>query len=343
VNGLNDGRFRMATEASWLAIRLLERGLLPDRIVRAGIRNIVASRLREQEERDGRGRCDRRRRFVEERNAGPIAIATAAGQSHDEMPIAFYLNVLGPHLKYSSALWEPGVTSLEDAEARMLARTAARAGLADRQRVLDLGCGWGSLSLWMARRYPNSRIVGVSNSRSHKAWIDAQAGRERLANLEIVTADMNAFEAPGRFDRVVSVEMFEHMHNWRQLLSNIARWLDDDGQLFVQIFTGRHHAFAGDIMPAGDLLYEFTDIFTVTDHWRMPGTHYQKTARAWLDNLDRHREALWPILEDTYGRADARRWWVRWRVFFMACAELWGSREGRESIVSHYLLVKAPR
>ena len=347
----------MSAAPSWLTVRLLEADLLPDAVVRAGIRRICQSRLDEQR---AAAQADERdiKAFVAERSAGPIAMATAdANAQHYEVPTAFYRIVLGAHLKYSSGWWDAETRTLDDAEARMLALTCERAELVDGQRVLELGCGWGSLSLWMARHYPSSEIVGVSNSRTQKAWIDEQAARRGLTNLRIITADMNQFEAPGTFDRVVSVEMFEHMRNWRALLSKVSRWLAGDGRVFIHIFTHRRYAypyevrdasdwmaayfFTGGIMPSDRLLYEFPDLFTVEDHWRVNGTHYARTANAWLANMDRHRAEIWPILESTYGRDQAKRWWVRWRVFFMACAELWGYRQGEDWMVSHYRMRKA--
>jgi cyclopropane-fatty-acyl-phospholipid synthase len=342
---------------SWSSVRLLEANILPDAVIRAGIRRIVASRLREQGEADPAGLLARRRQFARDRSTGPIAIDTAAANAqHYEVPTDFYRHVLGRHLKYSSAWWDATATTLDDAEARMLALTAERAHLANGQRVLELGCGWGSLSLWMARSYPGSEVVGVSNSRTQKEWIDAQSAAEGLTNLRIITADMNVFDAPGTFDRVVSVEMFEHMRNWRALLTNISRWLRDDGQLFIHIFTHRRYAypydvrdpsdwmaayfFSGGIMPSDDLLEEFVDLFSIDEHWQVSGTHYQQTAEAWLANMDSHRAEIWPLFARTYGEAEVRRWWVRWRVFFMACAELWGWNQGNDWIVSHYRLSK---
>jgi cyclopropane-fatty-acyl-phospholipid synthase len=343
---------------SWLATALLERDLLPDAVIRAGIRRIIAARLREQAPPDAATSEARLRQFAAERSEGPIAIdPSAANAQHYEVPSEFYRLALGRHLKYSAAFWDDRTETLDDAEERMLTLSAERAGLADGQRILELGCGWGSLALWMARRLPHAEIVGVSNSRSQKTWIDDQAGRAGLANLRIITADMNAFEADGQFDRIVSVEMFEHMRNWRALLAKVTRWLVDDGRVFVHLFTHREYAypyevrdrsdwmaayfFTGGIMPADRLLYQFEGDLVVRDHWSLSGVHYQRTAEAWLANMDRREPAVMEVLRAAYGVKDARRWWVRWRVFFMACAELWGWQDGREWLVSHYTLTKA--
>jgi cyclopropane-fatty-acyl-phospholipid synthase len=348
----------MITAPSWLATQLLERDLLPDAILRAAIRRVIAARLRAQAKPHAATADARLRQRVAERSEGPIAIeASAVSAPRDDVPAEFYRLMLGHHLKYSSAFWDDRTETLDDAEDRMLALSAERAALADGQRILELGCGWGSLALWMARRFPHAEIVGVSNAHTQKAWIDGQASREGLTNLRVITADMNTFEAEGRFDRVVSVEMFEHMRNWRVLLANLARWLAADGRVFIQIFTHREDAgpsdvddrsdwmaayfFSGAIMPADRLLYYFQGDLVVRAHWPLGGVHYQRTAVAWLANMDRREAAAMHVLRATYGVRHARRLWVHWRVFFMACAELWGWHNGREWLVSHYALTKA--
>jgi cyclopropane-fatty-acyl-phospholipid synthase len=344
------------SDRSSASFALLERDLLPDFLIRIGIRRLLAERLREEDKGDPEAQQAHFMRFVESLRASPVAIETqAANEQHYELPCEFFELVLGRHLKYSSCYFDRGITSLDEAEARMLALTCERARLADGDRILELGCGWGSLTLWMAEHYPNARITAVSNSRTQKQFIEARAAERGLRNIEVLTRDANVLDFPPerRFDRAVSVEMFEHMRNYQTLLGRIAGWLRPGGTLFVHIFTNVRYAypfevrdesdwmaryfFTGGIMPSDHLLAYFQRDLKLSEHWRVSGTHYQKTAEAWLANMDRTRGRVMPVLEATYGAAEARRWWVYWRVFFMSCAELFGYDAGREWLVSHYL------
>jgi cyclopropane-fatty-acyl-phospholipid synthase len=333
------------------AITLAERGFVPTPAVRRGIRSIVGRRYRQQHTLARPVDA-----WIAEMGRSAVALATAdANAQHYEVPPAFFALVLGPHMKYSGAWWPEGVTTLGEAERAMLDATMSHAALADGQRILELGCGWGSLTLAMAHRFPHARIVGVSNSSRQREHILARARAQGLANVDILTVDMNTFQAPGRFDRVVSVEMFEHMRNWPELVRRIHGWLDPDGALFVHVFAHlrfaypydvegdddwmARHFFTGGMMPSDDLLPRVaTGLFAPEGHWRYNGTHYARTAEAWHDLLVTRREDVQRVLIDEFGRVEGLRAYHRWKIFFLACAELFGYRNGSEWIVSHYLL-----
>jgi len=340
-------------QAAKALIRLIERGQIPDPLIRLGIRKLLKQRLSSLPLENPETSADYLTRFIHAMANGPIApVPEKANEQHYELPEAFFGLALGARRKYSACHWPSGIDTLDAAEIEGLRLTCERAGLADGQTVLELGCGWGSLSLWMAEHYPASRITAVSNSHSQRAYISQKASALGLNNLEIITCDMNDFDIDSRFDRVVSVEMFEHMRNWEKLFANVAGWLKPGGAFFMHIFCHRslpyafiaedesdwmsRYFFSGGIMPSYDLPLHFQDRLKLTQRWCWNGQHYERTANAWLANMDQHKDQIWPILAETYGADDVLLWWVRWRIFFMACAELWGYHGGKEWLVGHY-------
>lgn len=333
-----------------LGERLVEKGWVPDSLIRIKIRSLLRERLKSL-----RGSDDEA--FARSLEGQPIAVETrAANEQHYELPARFFELVLGPQRKYSCGLYEKGALSLAEAEEAMLALTAERAGLSDGQNILELGCGWGSLTLWMARRFPRSRITGISNSHAQRIFIDGLLSRENLDNVEILTRDMNVFETTRRYDRIVSVEMFEHMRNVPALLEKAARWLNEEGKLFLHIFThARHsylfedgddsdwmarHFFSGGMMPSQNLYRLFQKDLSLEKDWEISGLNYQRTAEDWLRNADANREKILDLFERVYGKGRGLLWLARWRIFFMSCAELWGFRRGQEWGVTHLLFGK---
>lgn len=344
------------TNLMWLDT-LVEKDLVPDMLIRKRIRQLLAQRLQDEDQGDTEARQRHLNQLIGFLKSSPIAVSTAdANEQHYEVPTEFYQYCLGKNLKYSGGYWNAGITDLDTSEDDMLELTCRRAGLTDGQRVLELGCGWGSLSLYMAAKYPGSSFTVVSNSRTQKQYIDAVAQMRNIRNLEVVTADMNAFSTDKKFDRVVSVEMFEHMRNYQLLLGKVASFLEDDGKLFIHIFTHNQYTylfevkddtdwmskyfFTGGIMPGDNLMFYFNDHLLVEKHWHVSGKHYGKTAEAWLKNMDANKTRIMPLFEKTYGEAQARKWWVYWRIFYMSCAELWNYNNGDEWLVSHYLFHK---
>ena len=337
-----------------LGERVLAAGVVPDTLLRAAIRFNCRTRLARETKPTLEEEQDALRRFLaESRHAAIAPLPEKANEQHYEVPPAFFEAVLGPRLKYSCCYWPAGVTTLERAEETMLDLTCNRAQLEDGMAVLDLGCGWGSLTLWIAERYPGCRVTGVSNSAPQREHILARARERGLANVEIVTADANVLELPaGSFDRVLSVEMLEHVRNHEALLGRVAGWLRPGARLFVHVFSHRTLAypyvdswlaqrfFSGGVMPSHDLLLHYQRDLVLLDRWAVDGTHYERTANAWLDSLDAHREAALAALAapgSEGGKRAAALQLATWRLFFMACAELWGYRGGREWLVSHYL------
>ena len=332
------------------ATRAVERLPLPDVVTRAGVGALVGRTRRHL----AVPRPEVVAAFAQGMGAYPIAEhVDAANAQHYEVPAAFFDLCLGPRRKYSCCFYESERTTLADAEVNALRLTAEHADLKDGQAILELGCGWGSLTLWMAEHYPAATITAVSNSQSQRAFIEARAASAGFRNVQVVTADMNAFMPDATFDRIVSVEMFEHMANWRRLLERTRDWLRPDGLLFVHVFTHKHapyrfdrddkadwiaqHFFTGGIMPSRDLIRRFPDLYEVVGQWDWSGTHYARTARDWLANCDRHRVAIRKLFGEVYGR-DADLWLRRWRLFYLATEGLFGHDAGDTWGVSHYRL-----
>jgi cyclopropane-fatty-acyl-phospholipid synthase len=339
-----------------MLIALCEKGFVPDSLTRFGIRRLCAQRLKEEYQGAWQAR---QTNFVQTLKASPLAIETAAAnEQHYEVPAAFYTRCLGKRLKYSSCYYPNGNESLDQAEEAMLSLYLERGEFKDGMEILELGCGWGSLTLWLAEHYPNARITGVSNSHSQREHIEAQARLRGLSNVTILTRDVNALELPiEKFDRVVSIEMFEHVRNYEVLLKRIASWLKPEGKLFVHIFCHREVAypfetegddnwmgryfFTGGQMPAFDTFRAFDQHLRIEADWRVSGQHYERTSNHWLERTDRYREEIIALFEQSYGAGAGKLWWQRWRMFYMACAELFGYRGGEEWLVGHYRFVKS--
>ncbi len=336
-------------------IELAESGRVPDFLLRVGIRRLLERRLAAEDPGDLELRQEKLEQWLAQMRTSPVAISVEkANEQHYEVPAAFFQKVLGPRLKYSGAWWPAGVTTLAQAEESMLALTAQRAQIEDGQQILELGCGWGSLTLFLAERFPKARITGVSNSASQRQFIESQAAARGLANVRIVTADMNAFDAGARFDRVVSVEMFEHMRNWEELLRRISGWLTPEGCLFLHVFCHRElpypfeakdsddwmarHFFTGGMMPSDSLLPRLQRDLLLDAHWRVNGRHYAMSSEAWIARMEQEKLALLEVLAQSGAEAHggAARVWMRWKLFFLACAELFGFRGGEEWFVAHY-------
>ena len=332
----------------------LEKDWIPEFLIRRHIRRLNRKRLESEGRRHRKGSKEE---LVAELKSMPVAIETkAANDQHYEVPPEFFQRCLGKHLKYSCCYWPDGTKSLDEAETRMLKLTCERAELKDGQKILELGCGWGAISLWMAEHYPRAEILSISNSADQRKFIQARAKERGLHNLEAQTCDMNNFDIDQTFDRVVSVEMFEHMKNYQELLGRIHRWLKPEGRLFVHIFSHKQYAyhfetegssnwlgrhfFTGGIMPSDDLLSHFNQDLRIEKQWQVNGIHYHKTAEAWLENMQLNEREIRGIFGGTYGPNQSTKWWAYWKIFFMACSELWNTGGGEEWIVSHYLFKK---
>lgn len=339
------------------SLKLIEQGIIPDQAIRAAIRALCKKRLAQEGRYDPERAAQRYMQVLQDLKRSAIAIETdKANEQHYELPTAFFQAVLGKRLKYSACYFADKHTLLNDAEEAALRLYSQRAQLQDGQQILELGCGWGSFTLWMAEHYPNAKITAVSNSATQREYIETQAKARNFSNLTVITQDVNLLELPVEsFDRVVSVEMFEHVRNYAKLFEKIQRWLKPEGRLWCHIFCHRflhypfeskteydwmsRYFFSGGLMPATSTFLHFQQHLQLEQHWQWSGEHYQRTANAWLDNMDQQEQQLKPLFSQIYGN-DAQIWWQRWRIFFMACAELFGLEQGQEWVIGHYLFRK---
>ena len=340
-----------------LLIKLAEKGFLPDSLIRLGIKRLCSQRLLQATSFSDADMEKEHAAWIDVLKKSPIALVPEkANEQHYEVPPRLFELVLGKNLKYSSGFWPEGVSSLDQSESAMLELTAERAGLFDGQDILELGCGWGSLTLYMAAHFPKSKITAVSNSNDQRQFIEERCRQLKLENISVITADMNDFKAEGLFDRVVSIEMFEHMRNYEKLLGRVNTWLKKEGKLFVHIFSHQKVAypfedkddadwmarefFSGGQMPSHRLLMSFPEQMKIEKDWRVSGTHYEKTSLAWLQKMDKNKAEVLELFKKTYGEEDASSWFQRWRIFFMSCEVLFGYNHGSEWGVSHYLFEK---
>ena len=340
-----------------LLIKLAEKGILPDFFIRLGISKLCGQRLTDANDLSLKAREEKHQKWVDILMESPIALVPEkANEQHYEVPPRLFELVLGAKLKYSSGYWPQGTSTLDDSEVQMLKLTSKRAALSDGQEVLELGCGWGSLTFHMALTYPNSKITAVSNSNDQRQFIEKKCDELKIKNIKVITADMNDFSSEKTFDRVVSIEMFEHMRNYDELLKRVSEWLKKDGKLFVHIFSHKEIAypfedkgegdwmarefFSGGQMPSHKLLTCFSSRMKIEKDWRVEGTHYEKTSLAWLNKMDENKKEVLKLFEKTYGKNEASTWFQRWRIFFMSCEVLFGFNKGSEWGVSHYLFEK---
>ena len=341
-----------------LLIKLAEKGLLPDFFIRLGIRRLCGKRLVDAKTSSAQVMEEKHQQWINTLKESPVALVPEkANEQHYEVPPRLFELVLGSNLKYSAGYWPQGTSSLDDSEVEMLKLSSKRASLSDGQEVLELGCGWGSLTFHIAQNFPNSKITAVSNSNDQRQFIEKKCEKLKIKNIKVITADMNDFSIDKEFDRVVSIEMFEHMRNYDELLKRVSGWLKKDGKLFVHIFSHKEIAypfedegegdwmarefFSGGQMPSHKLLTCFSSRMKIEKDWRLEGTHYEKTSLAWLNKMDKNKAEVLTLFEKTYGKNEASIWFQRWRIFFMSCEVLFGFNQGSEWGVSHYLFEKS--
>ncbi|GAO19919.1 hypothetical protein UVI_02030340 [Ustilaginoidea virens] len=333
---------------------ILDGGYLPHAIIRFGIRQQLRHRLTTIASKSASVAYDTKMSFIERLRTRPMAIETdAANKQHYEVGTGVFAACLGPRMKYSCCLYPQGDETLAQAETAMLRSYIDKADLKDGMSILDLGCGWGSGALYFAEMLPGSEITAFSNSRTQKRHIETEAARRNLSNIKVITGDVVDYEFESEmYDRIVSIELFEHMKNYELLMAKVSRALRPQGKLFVHIFAHlttpydyedgwmTTHFFTGGTMPSADLLLYFQKDLRIKKQWWVNGLHYSKTCEDWLSSMTANKARMWPHLIETYGEKDAATWYYRWHIFYMACSELFAYNGGDTWGVSHYLFEK---
>ena len=334
-------------------ISLAEKGFVPDFLIKIGIEKLCNERLNWCKSLGVENLQKHNNTWISKLKNSPIALVPEkANEQHYEVPPEFFEIVLGKHLKYSCGLWENNNINLDQSERDMLEKYIHRAELKDSLKILELGCGWGSLTLFMAKKFPKAQITAVSNSNDQRKFIQNKCKKMGFENVDVITCDMNDFHTDKKFDRVVSIEMFEHMRNYKVLLKKISNWLNDTGKLFVHIFSHNsivypyedkgpgdwmsREFFSGGLMPSHELLLNFQDDLKIEKHWKVSGMHYSLTSYAWLDQMDLNKSSIINIFEKAYGKNQSKIWFQRWRIFFLSCAVMFSIKSGTEWGVSHY-------
>ena len=334
---------------------LLARGLIPDWILRRGVRSQGKERLNMMNKVDSTKEYSK---FINEASTGNIAVNTDdANNQHYEVDSEFFKYCLGKNLKYSCCFWDENTLDLDAAEDNMLEIYSQRAQITDGMSILDIGCGWGSLSLFLAQKYPKSEITGVSNSSSQKIFIDSVASERNISNLNIITRDINDFRAEEKYDRILSIEMFEHTKNTKKLMNLINDWLNPNGLFFMHVFAHKENPyyfdrdqknawmakyfFTGGMMPNHNLFKDLKSNLEYQKSWILSGEHYERTSNAWLDKMDQNKSKILSLFERSNGSSVAKRKFHFWRLFYIACAEIFGYDNGNEWVVSHHLFKKS--
>ena len=327
---------------------LAESGFIPDALIKIAARYISNKRI-------SKSSIDYDKpEIISALSKGVVAEKTSdANKQHYEVPPEYFYHVLGTNLKYSCSLFD-NVNLLDEAETSMLELYIERANIKDGHKILDLGCGWGSFSLYIAKKYPNTNITSVSNSSDQITYIKNEAQKRGLPNIKAYRMDVNSLELNTQFDRIISIEMFEHLRNYKLILSSLNNLLKPDGRLFIHIFCHKKltyfyemknnfdwmtkYFFQGGIMPSKDIFEYFDDELEIINQWDINGNHYSKTCKAWLNNHYINRKKILDVFQKHYDKP--KIWFNRWRIFFLSCEAFFALNNGKEYFVSHYLLKK---